>query len=175
LNTPNAQIPWRGDYNYTSVSLTINGTTVTNDGTGVINVYNGNTDGYGYPTDLFNLYTTSITGIFGGLTLEQGAGIQVVLQDVSKTVFDDARIPGANLTINDFTLGNATFIQLSSVVPSLGLGYPPAYTISARGELTYLSAAPVPVPAAAWLFGSGLIGLASFTRRKNNSANLSAA
>ena len=33
----------------------------------------------------------------------------------------------------------------------------------------------VPVPAAVWLFGSGLIGLASFTHRKNKSANLIAA
>ena len=35
--------------------------------------------------------------------------------------------------------------------------------------------AAVPVPGAVWLFGSGLIGLATFTRRKNKSANLIAA
>ena len=35
--------------------------------------------------------------------------------------------------------------------------------------------AAVPVPAAVWLFGSGLIGLATFTRRKNKTANLIAA
>ena len=35
--------------------------------------------------------------------------------------------------------------------------------------------AAVPLPAAVWLFGSGLIGLASVTRRKNKSANLIAA
>ena len=38
-----------------------------------------------------------------------------------------------------------------------------------------VAASSVPVPAAAWLFGSGLIGLASFTRIKNKSANLIAA
>ena len=38
-----------------------------------------------------------------------------------------------------------------------------------------VAASTVPVPAAVWLFGSGLIGLASFTRRKNKSANLIAA
>jgi hypothetical protein len=40
------------------------------------------------------------------------------------------------------------------------------------GDVTVSS---VPVPAAFWLFGSGLIALASFTRRKNKSANLIAA
>jgi hypothetical protein len=38
-----------------------------------------------------------------------------------------------------------------------------------------VAASSVPVPAAVWLFGSGLIGLASFTRRKNKSSNLIAA
>jgi hypothetical protein len=38
-----------------------------------------------------------------------------------------------------------------------------------------IAASSVPVPAAVWLFGSGLIGLASFSRRKNKSANLIAA
>ncbi len=35
--------------------------------------------------------------------------------------------------------------------------------------------AAVPLPGAVWLFGSGIIGLASFTRRKNKAANLVAA
>jgi hypothetical protein len=35
-----------------------------------------------------------------------------------------------------------------------------------------VAASSVPVPAAVWLFGSGLIGLASFTRRKNKSTIL---
>ena len=38
-----------------------------------------------------------------------------------------------------------------------------------------VAASSVPVPSAVWLFGSGLIGLASFNRRKNKSANLIAA
>jgi hypothetical protein len=38
-----------------------------------------------------------------------------------------------------------------------------------------VAASSVPVPAAVWLFGSGLIGLLSFNRRKNKSANLIAA
>jgi len=35
------------------------------------------------------------------------------------------------------------------------------------GSFLVLDIAPVPVPAAAWLFASGLIGLAGFARRKN--------
>ena len=37
---------------------------------------------------------------------------------------------------------------------------------SAFGEFTFAAAQPVPVPAAAWLFGSGLIGLIGIARRK---------
>ena len=38
----------------------------------------------------------------------------------------------------------------------------------ARG-ITLVATAPVPLPAAVWLFGSGLIGLVGMGRRKNNS------
>jgi hypothetical protein len=38
-----------------------------------------------------------------------------------------------------------------------------------------VAASSVPVPAAVWLFGSGLIGLVIVTRRKNKSSNLIAA
>lgn len=165
LNTP--LTPYRGDYGYASVSVTINGVTVTDDGTGVINVYDHGPDGSyppagagettGYPTDLFSLYTFSVSGTFGGLTLAPGAGLQVVLQDVSSNVFDDPSIPGANLSINDFTLGNATFLQLQEAF-SPDPGYMSA---TARGELSYLSATLVPAPASLILLISGLGILAS--------------
>ena len=63
LNMPH--IPYRGDYGYTSLLVTINGVTVTDNGTGVINVYDHGAPGTyppggagettGYPTDLFHL------------------------------------------------------------------------------------------------------------------------
>jgi hypothetical protein len=40
---------------------------------------------------------------------------------------------------------------------------------SNTGVLTFGSAAPVPVPAAAWLFGSALAGLLGFGRRRTQS------
>ena len=44
-----------------------------------------------------------------------------------------------------------------------------------NGGFIQMNITTIPLPAAVWLFGSGLIGLASFTRRKNKSANLVAA
>lgn len=41
--------------------------------------------------------------------------------------------------------------------------------IDAQGLLIFSAASAVPVPAAVWLFGSGLIGLIGFARRKTNS------
>jgi hypothetical protein len=40
------------------------------------------------------------------------------------------------------------------------------YSVPHTGEIVFATATVVPVPAAAWLFGSGLIGLAGIARRK---------
>jgi hypothetical protein len=123
----------------------------------------------GYPTDLFHLYTFSVSGTLGGLTLAPGAGLQLVLQDLSGSVFDFPSIPGANLTINDFTLGNATFLELREAY-SLDPFY---WEASARGELTYLSSSSgggggeVPEPSTLAIFGLGALGMASRSRRRN--------
>jgi len=58
----------------------------------------------------------------------------------------------------------------SRVVPFLG-----TWMLSANGELTYNAAASVvPVPAAVWLLGSALIGMAGVARRKNSLQTLQA-
>jgi len=167
LNTPT--IPYRGHYGYTSLSVTFGSTTVIDSGTGVINVYDHGPDGSyppvfggeggttGYPTDLFHLYTFSVSGTLGGLTLTPGAGLQVVLQDVSGGVFDDPSIPGANLTINDFTLGGATFLQLQALTSSGGF----EQLVFARGGLSYVGVIPAPGAIAVL----GLAGLATRRRR----------
>jgi hypothetical protein len=39
-------------------------------------------------------------------------------------------------------------------------------TLNANGTLTVVNPAAVPIPAAAWLLGSGLLGLAGIGRRR---------
>ncbi|MDO8541473.1 MAG: PKD domain-containing protein [Opitutaceae bacterium] len=133
----NGQPAYRGDYRYQSFSLTFGSTTVTDSGTGVINLYDhGTYDLVGpfgpttYPTDLFHLYTFNVTGSLGGLTLAPGAGIQLVLQDVTGTAWSSTALPGAGLTMADLSAGNATFIQLQSTQTGF-----PGTTTMARGPL----------------------------------------
>lgn len=42
------------------------------------------------------------------------------------------------------------------------------WNLSSTGELTYTAVSAVPVPAAAWLFGSGLLGLVGVARRRRS-------
>lgn len=91
-------------------------------------------------------------------------------------------LPGANSPLYDnqpylvpngdgTATGNAvsfTFSNLTAgdyLVFAGGTNYP-AVTSPARGMGLTLSVTPVPVPAAAWLFGSGLLGLWRLHRRK---------
>ncbi len=133
LNTPFTN---RGDYLYLNFGVTILQHTVIDGGTGVINMYNNP----GYPTDLFHLYTYNVFGSFGGITLEPGAGMQLVLQDNSGTVFNDLGILKPNLTLADFTTGNGTFLELRGLFAPDQLGEVPL----ARGQLTSLKAVPEP-------------------------------
>jgi len=142
-NLQHGQSPYRGDYLYQSISLTFGSTTVTDNGTGVINLYDhgtydyANLDPFGnpmtYPTDLFHLYTFNVNGSLGGLTLAPGAGIQLVLQDETGTAWPSTALPGAGLTMANLTEGQATFIQLADS----------PFSTWARGPL--LSCPPTPV------------------------------
>jgi len=49
----------------------------------------------------------------------------------------------------------------------LGCSTPGSANISGTGDCSTSEVSPVPVPAAAWLFGSGIIGLVGLARRKN--------
>jgi hypothetical protein len=131
LNTPFTN---RGDYLYQNFGVTILQHTVIDGGTGVINMYNNP----GYPTDLFHLYTYDVSGSFGGITLEPGAGMQLVLQDNSGTVFNNLGILKPNLTLAEFTAGNGTFLELRGILAPGQLGGGPM----ARGQLTSLKAVP---------------------------------
>jgi hypothetical protein len=123
-----------GEYIYSTFSVTLAGTTVTDNGTGVINVYDDP-----YPTDLFNLYTSAVSGALGGWTLTPAAGMEIDLQDVSRAVFTSPSLPGPGLTLSNFTPGEATFLQLQTqqVMPT------PQHPSIARGNLTALSSSPI--------------------------------
>jgi len=81
------------------------------------------------------------------------------------------------------TIGNAGFTASQNVDTSVGFfqiqidpndGFTSihnqmagSWLLTNAGTLQYSSVSAVPVPAAVWLFGSGLIGLAGIARRKN--------
>ena len=76
--------------------------------------------------------------------------------------------PGKDLELQR-RLANLT-VGLEPGLYSLVYGGNPAFSLG-QGNVSYafsatLTTAPVPVPAAAYLFGSGLIGLAGLARRK---------
>jgi len=161
LNTP--LHPFRGDYLYTSFSLTIGGTTVTDNGTGVINLY----DHPGYPTDLFHVYPFALSGSFGGLTLNPGAGIQIILEDAGGTALSGLALPSYNLTNADFHGG--AFIELQSASSAF-----PYSTVHTRGYLTSLTGgtvpgqAPVPEPTSVclMLLGLGVLASSKFSTKR---------
>ena len=63
-------------------------------------------------------------------------------------LFEDPQLPGSNM--------------LAAVARQLG-----SFTLAADGTLSFTSSVtPVPVPAAAWLLGSGVLALAGVTRRR---------
>jgi hypothetical protein len=92
-------------------------------------------------------------------------------------VFSD----GHDLSISwDFSLSSipSTGLEFRSLLECLsGTGtcnYVDPFTITLPAGVTFTSAsnqfltAPVPVPAAVWLFGSGLLGLIGVARRRKN-------
>ena len=55
-------------------------------------------------------------------------------------------------------------LTYNQVVPIVFPNYP--YELVLSGKVV----TPIPIPAAVWLFGSGLVGLAAVARRKKNKA-----
>lgn len=141
----------RGDYSYANISLTIGTDFVSDNGPGVINVY----DNSFYPTDLFHLYPFSMSGTVGGQALAPGAGLQLVLQDVAGNAFSDASLPGSNLSMAEFSGNGATFIELRNIDGSQ----------TARGWLSGTSSTAVPVPGSFLLLASGFLALFCGRRR----------
>ena len=132
---------------------------------------NGNLDGYISTANAGGLGTVFASGTNGSLsstgTLAPSAwasnfglgadGLASLGQDVSLFYFSRSTGTGSTTTAADTTkFGNAT-------------GYA-TVNLAANGDFTYtLAGAPVsavPVPAAAWLLGSGLMSFGAFARRR---------
>jgi len=106
-------------------------------------------------------YGDAGTGVeYGSLDISSGTGDQVIVFNFAgRDAFNAAAgnslfAIGAALTSLDGTGDEVVNYQTRGLGP-----YPQAQLLEASP--------PVPVPPALWLFGSGLIGLAVFTRRRN--------
>ena len=122
---------------------------------------------------------------FGGTALVIGQqGGQVVFTDNNDgswnaEFFDVSEISGGSITLSgnaNFTLGmdwglgyfgdsNATLISSPDTYLIVFDGYD-AQENPISGNTLAVDLAPIPVPAAVWLFGTGLIGLVAVARRK---------
>ena len=68
--------------------------------------------------------------------------------------------------VTDGLAGGCTFNDVVSIVREDGRYSPTVLNIRADGRSSVAVPAAVPVPAAVWLFGSGLLGLVGVARRK---------
>jgi len=96
------------------------------------------------------------TGTFVGICFSSTLNPLNVAQDHEGGGFfyDIGTFAELNPLVIDTTIGNSTTI-----------GYHNA-TMTSLTEMTLTAVAPVPVPAAAWLFGSGLLGLVTVSRKR---------
>ena len=111
-----------------------------------------------FPTsaDLMFLYTDVM-----GSDFSTGNGSETILMTLDPT---GSAFSGTNIPNPLSPLSHSFFIYLETVNgvrQAAGIGLP--------GSLTFT---PVPVPAAVWLFGSGLLGLIGFARRKKTTESM---
>jgi hypothetical protein len=88
--------------------------------------------------------------------------VYIQLQDLTNSLFDDVSLPITFPGLDAFT----DTLMLASFYENGG-GYglsPPVGSI--KGTIISMEVSQVPLPAAAWLFGTGLIGLIGIVRRK---------
>ena len=84
--------------------------------------------------------------------------------DVNGTFYTSADASVSTLTFTDGSLVDFNFVALDSSFNSNFLEFDDFSDMA--GQWGAVTISPVPVPAAVWLFGSGLLGLAGIARRK---------
>jgi hypothetical protein len=77
--------------------------------------------------------------------------------------------------VDDMTAPLGTSSQLFGLTGNGGTGVLQSYllgsvTVDSAGDVTFATNSAVPVPAAVWLFGSGLLGLVGVSRRRKTAA-----
>jgi len=95
------------------------------------------------------LDSLSYEGLLSGFT----EGDVLTVSDSSTETMSISRFPNGFDSNN-----NNTDFQLGCITPG-------SSNISGSGDCSVASVSAVPLPAAAWLFGSGILGLAGFARR----------
>jgi len=137
-----------GNYDADATTLTLNSVSGTS-GTDIL----GTTVGFGTPSDSIN------NGIF--------------LYAPFASVVDVFQIGGWQLDLTTLVidpLSTTEKLKLTGTGLLSGGGFDPTaatWTFSAQNASSYsMSITAVPVPAAAWLFGSGLLGLVGIARRR---------
>jgi predicted extracellular nuclease len=96
------------------------------------------------------LDSLSYEGLLSGFT----EGNFLAVSDSNTEMMSISRMPNG-FDSNDNNLD----FQLGCITPGTG-------NISGSGDCSSASVSAVPLPAAAWLFGSGILGIAGFARRK---------
>lgn len=141
--------------------------------------------GYGFYDDfvftIAGAATNAITSTIDFAGLLQITNLQVRLYNAAGNTFPvltaPVGCPGVGCTLIDAWSSPVSYGPTSGTVSvlsntALGAG---TYVLEVRGQVVgasggsysgVLNLAPVPVPAAAWLFGTGVLGLAAIRRRK---------
>ena len=130
-----------------------------------------------YLQDFGSLFITASTGSPGTTTTVDGFTVEYDGSSYSFGLFGLDGECGTNLSCYTYVHVYEDSAGISSVAYQGGLyGWGPAISTSstqpndefdtAFGSHLVRTTSPIPVPAAAWLFASGLIGLVGFARRK---------
>lgn len=164
----NVNFTWNGTYNTSSAGATSNATlSSTSEFFGFmwtahdVKVYSAGTYNISTPGYTFNLVVP--TGQVGMSMLFDWVGIQNI---------GIVQLCGMNQAFTGEGPANGSIWDCASIdgdgdgIPGIAMHIGPFTGFSANFNINGLTA-PVPVPAAAWLLGSGLVGLGSLARKRN--------